>query len=588
MDDPANYDQGDLIDAGVTSMLCLDGPNPDYHVEDEIVFTGFKLCHPDFEYIFSAVGQAQISPILEPMSYLEAMKSPDAKEWNAAMQDEMNSLKALNVWELVTQPPGTNLLKGRWVYKNKLGDQNQLVRRKARFVVKGFLQVYGRDFLETHAPVAKMKSILMLLSLTASYDYELHQLDFDTAFLNAPVKETIYMEQPEGFRVGGNHIVLRLIKALYGLKQAPHEWNETINSFMEELGWKPTLSDSCVYVKCATSGRLMFLCLYVDDTIVSFHVGDKVEWFKDKDAIAKKFAIKDLGECNWILNMKVTRNRSTRRIHLSQQAYVEKMCAAFLPGESIKSPKPILGDATSPPKDEPAEPLTGDRFDLYRQIVGSLLYAANVTRIDISHAVAQLCRFSANSNEYHLKVALNVLAYLKRNNELGLEFGRSATSNQVPILSIYTDASWGSDHTDRKSTTGVIVTFNGDMIKWVSKKQKCVALSSLESEYIALAEGVKEAKWCQSWIKEVLDHEVKAEMLCDNQAAIAISKADSIHDRSKHIDLRYHFIRDEMKKKNINLRWITTKVQLADILTKCLDKGIHGNLRGLLMRKPWH
>jgi hypothetical protein len=364
--------------------------------------------------------------------------------------------------------------------------------------------------------------------------------------------------------------------------------HETINSFMKELGWNPTVSDSCVYVKRSVASRLMFLCLYVDDTIVSFDAADQAEWFKDKAAIANRFAIEDLGECNWILNMKVTRDRPNKRIHLSQQAYVEKMCTTFLTGDVARPLKPILYDAVSPPPGANLNLLTGERFDLYRQVVGSLLYAANVTRIDISHSVAQLCRYSAKSNEYHLHVALCVLAYLRAHCQLGLEFGRSASSFTVPSLKVYTDASWGGDPTDRKSTSGVVVQFNGDTIKWVSKKQKCVALSSLESEYIALGDGVKESKWCQTWISEVLDHQVQAVMLCDNRAAICLTQVDAVHDRSKHIDIRYHFIRDEMKKKNIEVKWISTKFQLGDILTKCLDKGIHGTLRGLLMKKPSH
>jgi hypothetical protein len=137
----------------------------------------------------------------------------------------------------------------------------------------------------------------------------------------------------------------------------------------------------------------------------------------------------------------------------------------------------------------------------------------------------------------------------------------------------------------KASCMRAIVQFNGDTIKWVSRKQKCVALSSLESEYIALGDGVKEAKWCQSWINEVLHHQIAAIMLCDNRAAICLTKVDAVHDRSKHIDIRYHFIRDEMNKKNIEVKWVSTKSQLGDILTKCLDKGIHGTLRGLLMKK---
>jgi hypothetical protein len=585
MDDPRNYDPYDMLSAGVTSFVNVELLNEDHLVEDELSLIGFRNCHPDCQYTFAAVSQPDAGPAIEPTSYSQAMASADKAEWRAAMQDEINSLKKLNVWSLAPCPSGTKPLTGRWVFKNKLGDQNQLIRRKARFVVKGFLQMYGRDFTETHAPVAKMKSILMQLSLTASNDYELQQLDFDTAFLNAPVKEEIYMEQPEGFHEGKPGDKLKLIKALYGLKQAPHEWNETINAFMKGLGWVPTVSDSCVYVKSALSTRFMLLCLYVDDTVVSFHRDDQAEWLKDKAAIADRFAIKDLGECTWILNMKVTRDRRLKRIHLSQQAYVEKMCTTFLSGDIGRRLKPIIYDVNGPNPNEDLTPLTGDRSELYRQIVGSLLYAANVTRIDITHSVSQLCRYTAKSNEYHLHVALCLLSYLQEHKELGLEFGRSASSYRIPDLKVYTDADWAGDPTDRKSTSGVVVLFNGDIVKWVSKRQKCVALSTLEAEYIALADGTKEAKWCQSWINEVLGHQVTASMLCDNKSALCLTEVDAVHDRSKHIDIRYHFVRDEVNKKNIIVKWVSTKAQLGDILTKRLDKGLHGNFRSILMKK---
>jgi hypothetical protein len=243
-----------------------------------------------------------------------------------------------------------------------------------------------------------------------------------------------------------------------------------------------------------------------------------------------------------------------------------------------------LLDASLPPNIAGSAKLTGERFDLYRQIVGSLLYAANVTRIDVCFTVGQLCRFSASPCEYHLSVAYSVLLYLNAHSELGLEFGRS-TGNPIPSITTYSDADWAGDKTDRKSTSGGIVKFNGDVVKWISKKQQCVSLSSLESEYISIGEGVKETKWCLSWIKEVLGNEIKAKLWCDNEAAINLTANDAVHDRSKHIDIKYHFIRDNWVKKIISIHWVSTKQQWADILTKCLDPGIHGNLRSVLMSK---
>lgn len=240
MNNPDNYDSKDLFEVGMyapeadgevpATLMVLIESNP--FALDEIVYSTTTM-KPN-----TITPTSPMSVPIEPVHYKDAVRAPDAQEWRTAMKDEINSLKKLNVWEYVDRPDPSKhkVLTGRWVFKCKLGDKNQLLKRKARFVVRGYMQVYGRDFMETHAPVAKMKSILLMLSVTARDDLELHRLDFDTAFLNAVVKEQVYMEQPEGFHEGKPNTVLLLKKALYGLKQAPHEWNNTINEFLKGIG----------------------------------------------------------------------------------------------------------------------------------------------------------------------------------------------------------------------------------------------------------------------------------------------------------------------------------------------------------------
>ena len=181
--------------------------------------------------------------------------------------------------ERIKRPKGVYTLKGRWVYKNKLGDNNQLIRRKARFVAEGYRAGLWERFLRTHSPVAKMKSIKLILSLVAELDLELYQIDFDTAFLNANVEEDIYMEQPEGFHTGSTDMVCKLIKSIFnGLKQASRNWNLEIDSFMKTIGYTPLISDSCVYIKRTQSSRFILLSLYVDDTIVACDKEDISVW----------------------------------------------------------------------------------------------------------------------------------------------------------------------------------------------------------------------------------------------------------------------------------------------------------------------
>ena len=361
---------------------------------------------------------------LEPKQYRDAIRSPEVVEWKKAMKDEMDSMERLGVWKIVSRPKGASTLKGRWVYKNKLGDNNQLIRRKARFVAKGYEQIYGRDFFETHSPVAKMKSIKLILSLVAHLDLELYQIDFDTAFLNADVEEDIYMEQPEGFHTGSTDMVCKLIKSIYGLKQASRNWNLEIDSFMKTIGYTPLISDSCVYLKQTQSDRFILLSLYVDDTIVACDTKDKSVWESDKKAIAAQYAIKDLGECEWILNMKVTRDRTNRTMTLSQEAYIERIIREF----NMENVKPAstpasVSDLYLPIDGTDPQLLDKKQSIQYQSIVGALLYAANITRIDIAFIVGQLCRYSSKPCIHHMQAATHVFRYLKRTTAACLIFG---------------------------------------------------------------------------------------------------------------------------------------------------------------------
>jgi hypothetical protein len=530
----------------------------------------------------------------EPNSYSEAIESEEARDWETSMKEEYDSLMKLNVWTLMNLPKGAKAIKGRWVYKNKLGELNQLIRRKSRFVVKGYSQVYGRDYFETHSPVANMKSIKLVLSLTASRDFELYQIDFDTAFLNADVDADIYVEQPEGFHQGGPNVVGKLNKALYGLKQAPRQWNKTIHQFMLKLGYRPLKSDPCVYKKLSKTGRHILICLYVDDTIISVHRDDLAEWEADKEKISSTYAIKDLGECQWILNMKVTRDRNKHTITLSQQAYIERMIKQYglENTRSVSTPAAPV-DLTLPADNSDALRLSSEQKEKYQSIVGSLLYAANITRLDIAFIVNRLCRYTADPCHHHLHAAKRVLRYLGDTNDHCMIFGANPTQHSEPTLTAYSDSDWGGCKETGKSTSGIIVQFNGDTISWISRRQGPVAQSSTEAEYIALAETTKELLWYRNWIYEVLETWTPGLIYGDNQGSVTLAgNADIMNARTKHIGLRYHLIKDEIGKETIKLEWVQSENQLADILTKPLVVAVFNRIRNELMHIPfdkhWH
>ena len=367
-------------------------------------------------------------------------------------------------------------------------------------------------------------------------------------------------------------MVCKLIKSIYGLKQASRNWNQEIDSFMGTINYTPLISDPCVYIKRTHSDRLIILSLYVDDTIAAYNKMDKRVWERDKESIAAHYAIKDLGECEWILNMKVTRDRAHRMMTLSQEAYIDRIIHEFnMDNLKLSSTPASIGDLYLPIDGTDPQLLDKQQVIKYQSMVGALLYAANITRIDITFIVGQLCRYTSNPCIHHMHAATRVFRYLSGTKKASLIFGLQS-NNDYKLFNItaYSDANWGSDQQSGKSVSGGLIKFNGDIISWYSKRQKSVAQSSAESEYMALAEAVKETLWYRSWIYEIFDLRICSTIKCDNTAAMQLSKNDSIHNRSKHINIRYHLIRDNIRKNRINIVWVSTHEQEADILTKAL------------------
>ena len=438
-----------------------------------------------------AATQTPVGNVVEPQSYKQAISGPDADKWHGSMKSEYDSITGNNVYELVELPGGKNAISTKWVYKIKLDSENNPIKWKSRFVVRGFSQKPGVDYDLTHSPVASWRSIRLIMSMTAKEDYELFQFDYDTAFLNAKLEEDIYVQQHEGYHKGGLRMVWKLNKALYGLKQTPREWNKTVHQLMIKLGYRNLISDPCVYVKKTHTGRLMMIALYVDDSIVSVHKNDVQEWESDKKKISEVYPIKDLGECNWILNIKVIRDRQKRTITLSQQAYTERIAAkhGLEATRSVMTPAEDI-DLWLPVATAKLVELNSKDTTLYQSIVGELLYAANITRPDISFITGRLCQYMAKPYEHQLQAAKRVMRYLSQTAHYCIRFGDSAIAPKDSGLIAFSDSDYGECKETRRSTSGCLVVYNGDIIHWSSRKQKIVTTSTTEAEYVALGEAV--------------------------------------------------------------------------------------------------
>ena len=517
--------------------------------------------YPSLEYLLLTDGG-------EPESFQEAQTHKDRGSWMKAMQEEMESLQKNNTYELVKLPKGRKALRNKWVYKLKKDGRGDLVKYKARLVVKGFGQKKGIDFDEIFSPVVKLSSIRIILGLATNQDLEIEQLDVKTAFLHGDLEEEIYMQQPEGFEDKRKEdLVCKLKKSLYGLKQAPRQWYKKFDSFMVGHGYQRTAADYCVHFKRYPGEKFIILLLYVDDMLI---VGqDRAQISKLKEELAESFEMKDLGPAKPILGMEITRDRKNRRLWLSQERYVERILERF----NMKEAKPVttplgghykLSKSSCPSTEEENKKMVAIP---YSSAVGSLMYAMVCTRPDIAHAVGVVSRFLSNPGKQHWEAVKWIFRYLRRTSKLCLSFGRGKL-----VLEGYTDADMAGDLDGRKSTSGYLFTFAGGAVSWQSKLQKCVALSTTEAEYIAVTEAGKELVWIKTFFKELGMQQNEYVVYCDSQSAIDLSKNATYHSRTKHIEVRYHWIRDATEEKRFKLKKIHTDKNAADMMTKVIPK----------------
>jgi hypothetical protein len=598
-----------------------------------------RITSDDAEMACAVTAGVGLLDAQTPDSYRDAMRSADAEKWNKAMEEEMRSCSELDVWDHVPRaelPKGTNILPVKWVYKIKTDEHGNVEKHKARITPKGFKQKHGKDFFEVFAGTGMLKTMRLGLSLAARFDHELEQLDVPTAFLNADVEEDVYMELPEGYRAGKEHMVCKLKKSLYGLKQAPRNWYLLVRKFiLDSMRYKACVSDPCLFWRRSRTGRLMLLFLFVDDFQSSFHREDAEEWAEQKQLLVSRFNTKDMGPSTWILGMRITRDRAARTIKLDQELYVTKALEKYGFAECKVAATPELvasgnksmflraqeqqseQQSEQEPEQESEqqseqqseqkpnmflhkEKELDERLDAagalrYMELTGTIMYAAVATRLDSAHAAYRLARNMQAPTRRDMQAAERVLRYLAGTRDVGLMFGsrngttvgdsRGRSNLQVDVCA-YADADWANSKTDRKSVSGWVAKLNGDVISWSSKKQRTVALSTCEAELYAEAEAIKEVLWLRGMLKELgLHTQLGSIIYGDNQSAIAVSKNGIKGERTKHVDIKYHFVTETVERGDVVLKWIPTTEQQADIFTKALAAPVFVNLRQQLMSR---
>ena len=515
---------------------------------------------------------AYASPIAiedSPATYLEAVQSSEEEKWRIAMNEEMQSLHKNQTWRLASLPKGKKAIGCKWVYAKKNGFPDQYdVRYKARLVAKGYAQKEGVDYNEVFSPVVKHSSIRILLALVAEMDLELVQLDVKTAFLHGDLEEEIYMTQPEGFKVAGKEkMVCKLEKSLYGLKQSPRQWYRRFDKFMMEQKYTRSEYDQCVYLRKLQDGSYIYLLLYVDDMLIASRSQREIDHLKTQ--LNKEFEMKDLGEAEKILGMEISRDRKLGRLCLTQKQYLRKVLKRFGMNEKSKSVSTPLAphfklSASLSPKDD-AEREHMSKVP-YANAVGSLMYAMVCTRPDISQAVGVVSRYMHDPGKEHWQAVKWILRYILNTVDVGLVFEKGKQDGKSVVG--YCDSDYAGDLDKRRSTTGYAFTFAKAPVSWKSTLQPTVALSTTEAEYMAVTEAMKEAIWLQGLLDELGIGLKQMEIHCDSQSAIHLAKNQVYHARTKHIDVRYHFVREILEKGRVLLQKIPTAENPADMMTK--------------------
>ncbi|GBP64177.1 Retrovirus-related Pol polyprotein from transposon TNT 1-94 [Eumeta japonica] len=515
--------------------------------------------------------------LTDPQTVEEALASPQAADWKQAMNEEYASLMKNKTWSLTELPPGKKALPCKWVFKRKTDHSGNVLRYKARLVIKGYAQRWGSDYEEIYSPVVKYTTIRYLFALAARYGLEIDQMDAVSAFLQGEIDRDIYMQQPEEYKQGEEVCILH--KSIYGLKQASRLWNVKLNSVLQKLDMQQSRTDPCVYYNVEKN---TYIAIWVDD-IILFTAQESAKTLL-KEKLKEHFEMKDIGPASQCVGLHITRDRD--KIMLDQEKYIKEILARFRMTDCkpVKTPVEVGIKFNKKTENEKTTDYP------YQQAIGSLLYVAQGTRPDISFAVNTLSRFNKNPTAEHWNAVKRIFRYLQGTKDLKLTYTKDGDEN----ITGYCDADWASDVCDRKSCTGYTFLLQGGAISWRSHKQQTVALSTAEAEYMAMSSAAQEALWLQQLHAEVGQQQKNPLVIfSDNESAIKLSNNNCYLPRSRHIDIRYHFLKDHVNNFDIKFSYVKGENMIADNLTKgttadkhlyCIENGVA--FKGRFLERP--
>ena len=474
------------------------------------------------------------------------------------MQEEMQQFYNQRVWRLVQLPDGKYAIGTKWILKCKRDARGIVVRNKARLVAQGHRQEEGIDYTEVFAPVARVEAIKLFLAYASYIGFKVYQMDVKSAFLYGEIEEEVYVTQPKGFE-DPNHPdkVYKVVKALYGLHQAPRAWYARLSSFLLKHGYRRGTIDKTLFIKKNVKD-IILVQVYVDDIIFG---STKESWCREfEDLMKGEFEMSAMGELTFFLGLQV--QQKPEGIFISQEKYVHDILRKF-DMENVRTATTPFEAPKTKTKNEPDEPVN---VHLYRSMIGSLMYLT-ASRPDIMFAVSACSRHQVTPLVSHLNAVKKIFKYLKGQPKLGLWYPKESPL----VLEAYSDSDYAGVNLDRRSTTGGCQFLGRRLISWQCKKQTVVATSSTEAEYVAAASCCGQVLWIQNQLLDYGYNFMNTNIYIDNQSTICIVKNPVFHQRTKHIEIRHHFIRDAYDKHLIQVQKVDSENNVADLLTKAFD-----------------
>ncbi|CAI5964795.1 unnamed protein product [Closterium sp. NIES-64] len=509
-------------------------------------------------------GDPDAPDIPTPRSYAEAIEGPYSSQWQVAMDAEMASWKSTGTYVDAVPPPGANIVSGMWIFRVKRPPGSPPVF-KARYVARGFSQRQGVDYFQTFSPTPKMTTLRVLLHVAAHRDYELHSLDFSTAFLQGSLHEEIWLRRPPGFTGSfppGTQWSLR--RPVYGLRQAPREWHDTLRTTLAALGFAPSTADPSLFLRTDTSLPPFYILVYVDDLV--FATADTAGLAYVKSELLKRHTCTDLGELRSYLGLQITRDRAPRTITLTQSHMVQQVLQRF--GFTYSSPQatplPTRHSLSALPSDESVE-----SSGPYAELVGCLMYLMTCTRPDLAYSLSILARYVAPGRHRpeHMAAAKRVLRYLCSTSGMGLVLG----GRSPVVLTGHADASWADDQATQRSSQGYTFSLGSGSVSWRATRSSSVLGSSCEAEIYAGAMAAQELRWLTYLLTDLGEQPRSPPVLyVDNKAMLALCREQRLEHRTKHIALRYFLARELQQRGQLRLAYVASEANTADVFTKAL------------------